>query len=219
MGAYFVRPSSAPHPGIVLLQEVFGVNTAMRQKAALFAEQGFAVLVPDLFWRIRPNVQLGYDAAGLAQASKMMQAFNFKLAIADIKRAFAYLAASDETVGAPAFVGFCLGGKMAVLAGFAEPGASAVVSFYGVAIDRSMDRLTNLVMPAMLHFGSKDTHIPKEQVDRIGEAIRDKPQIQMHVYDGAQHGFFNRGRTEVYDPVAADTAFQRTLTFLRSVQR
>lgn len=214
MSAYLVMPDSGRGPGIVLLQEIFGVNTAMREKANKLAAQGYVVVVPDLFWRQAPNVQLGYDDAGRAEGFKLLQGFNFANGIEDIKATFQALKNRPECRGAPAFVGFCIGGKLAVMAGAAEPSASAIVSFYGVALENNLDQLRALKMPTQLHFGDRDAHIPLEKVETISSAVAGQNNIKVHVYKDGQHGFFNHHRAEVFDEKASALALRRALEIL-----
>jgi carboxymethylenebutenolidase len=96
MSAHFVLPASGRGPGIVMLQEIFGVNDAMKDKAREFAEHGFVVLVPDLFWRQEPNVDLGYDEASRTKGFKLFQGFDFTKGVADIGAAYRYLANRAE---------------------------------------------------------------------------------------------------------------------------
>ena len=215
MAGYLAQPAAASAPGIVMVQEIFGVNAAMRAKADDFAEAGFAVLVPDLFWRLQPRVDLGYTEEERKQGFGYMQRFDFKLGVADCVMAAEWLAARPECSGAVSFVGFCLGGKLAVLAGARYPGTRAVASFYGVKLDESVDVLRELKTPFQFHVGDRDAHIPAEAVDKVRAALAGKENAHVHLYAGAQHGFFNRMRAEVYAPAAAALAQSRTLEMLR----
>lgn len=214
MSAYLALPESGHGPAIVLLQEIFGVNTAMREKANKLAERGYVVMVPDLFWRQTPDVQLGYDDAGRAEGFKLLQGFDFAKGMDDIKATFHALKSRRECRGAPAFVGFCIGGKLAVMAGAAEPSASAVVSFYGVALENNLDQLRALQMPAQLHFGDRDAHIPREKIETISSGVAGRNNIKVFVYKGGQHGFFNHRRAEVFDEDASTLALRRALEIL-----
>lgn len=217
MSAYLALPESGQGPGIVLLQEIFGVNIAMREKASKLAAQGYVVMVPDLFWRQTPNVQLGYDDAGRAEGFKLLQSFDFAKGVEDIKATFHALKSRPECRCAPAFVGFCIGGKLAVMAGAAESSASAVVSFYGVALENNLDQLRALQMPTQLHFGDHDAHIPLEKVETISSAVMGQSNINVYVYKGGQHGFFNHQRDEVFNEEASALALRRALEILPAV--
>lgn len=215
MSAFLAIPSEGRGKPVVMLQEIFGVNEAMRSKAHRFAREGFTVLVPDLFWRIQPNVELGYDEAARAEAFKFFKAFDFAKGVNDIKAAFGFLLRRPESVGAPSFVGFCLGGKLAVLAGAAEPRASSVTAFYGVALDQNTEQLKAMKMPIALHFGTNDAHIPNETSSTIASVLKESANANVYLYQGAQHGFFNQMRTDVFDRDAAHSAFERTVKVLR----
>jgi carboxymethylenebutenolidase len=215
MSAFLATPSESRGKSVVMLQEIFGVNEAMRSKARQFAKEGFTVLVPDLFWRIQPNVELGYDDAARAEAFKFFKAFDFAKGVSDIKAAFDFLSRRAESVGAPSLVGFCLGGKLAVLAGTAEPRARSVISFYGVALDQNIEQLKAMKMPVVLHFGTNDAHIPNEVSSAIAYALKESAYVHVYLYQGAQHGFFNHMRSDAFDFDAADSAFDRTVKVLR----
>ena len=217
MSAFLALPEGGRGRPIVMLQEIFGVNDAMKSKARAFAEEGFVVLVPDLFWRLKPGIDLGYDDDGRQQAFGHMQAFDFKAGIGDIKAAFQALAARDDVQGMPAYVGYCLGGKLAVVAGAATADAAAVVAFYGVKLDENIEQIGAMQCPVVLHFGTDDTHIPVEVSSNIQQALADSDHVAVHIYDGAQHGFANPVRGNVFDPPAAELAMTRTLDALRSV--
>ncbi len=217
MPAYLARPTTTPAPGIVMLQEIFGVNAAMRAKADDFAAAGFAVLVPDLYWRLQPRIDLGYSEADRKQGFGYMQRFDFAQGVADCVTAAEWLARDPGCSGAVSFVGFCMGGKLAVLAGARYAPTRAVASFYGVKLDESLDVLRQLKAPFQFHVGDRDGHIPVETVGKVREALAGKAGAQVYQYPGAQHGFFNRLREDVYDKTAADLAQNRTLEMLRSV--
>lgn len=214
MGAFIAKPPTGSGPGIIMLQEIFGVNDAMKAKARRFAEKGYLVLIPDLFWRLEPNVSLGYSEEERAQAFAHLNNFDKEQGVKDICSAYAYLKAQENCMGAPAFVGFCLGGKLAVLAGAAEPEASAVSSFYGGTLDQNIAELKSLQMPSQLHFGTLDTHIPLDTAQAIAKEMDAKDNVAVHIYEGAQHGFFNKVRDAVYHAPAAEKAFERTLSIL-----
>ena len=206
MAGYLAKPAK-PGPGLVMLQEIFGVNDAMQQKAKTFAGQGFTVLVPDLFWRQKPRVSLGYTEEGRKQGFGYMQKFDFAAGVRDIAAAARWL--EGETKGKVGVIGFCLGGKLAVAATAAYPFA-AVASFYGVKLDADPERLAAVQVPLQVHVGDKDAHVPMEAVERIKEILREKPNAEVFVYPGAQHGFFNAARAEVYARAAAAEAQKRT---------
>jgi carboxymethylenebutenolidase len=216
MGAFLAVPDTQrPVGGIVMLQEIFGVNAAMRAKAEDFAAEGFAVLVPDLFWRLEPGVELDYDEESRKKGFGLMQQYDFGRGIGDIEAAYKLLQQRPESNGKVAILGFCMGGKLAVVAGAHQPDVAAVISFYGVKLDENADQLRAISAPLVLHYGDNDAHVPIDTVKRIGQIIEDRPNAELHIYPGAQHGFFNRVRASVYDPQAAKQAFSRTVEVLK----
>lgn len=191
--------------GIVMLQEVFGVNPAMQDKARKFAAHGYTVLVPDLFWRMEPRVSLGYSGKDREKAFDLFGRFDFAAGIQDIAAAAKWLERSHPAV---AVIGFCLGGRLAVAATAAYP-FKAVASLYGVKLEADPERLQAVQVPLQIHVGDNDAHVPMEAVGRIQELLKEKPGAEVFVYPGAQHGFFNAARQEVYSPDAARQAEAR----------
>lgn len=197
-------------PGIVMLQEVFGVNPAMQDKARKFAALGYAVLVPDLFWRMEPRVSLGYAGKDREKAFELFGRFDFAAGIQDIAAAAKWFERSHPGIGV---MGFCLGGKLAVASTAAYP-FRAVASVYGVKLEADPERLRAINVPLQIHVGDKDAHVPMEAVQQIREAVKGKPNVEVFVYPGAQHGFFNAARPEVYSPDAAKQAQARLVGML-----
>ncbi|HKQ28555.1 MAG TPA: dienelactone hydrolase family protein [Burkholderiales bacterium] len=194
---------------IVMLQEVFGVNPAMQDKARKFAALGYTVLVPDLFWRMQPRVSLGYAGKDRERAFELFGKFDFAAGIADIAATARSLKSEQVAV-----MGFCLGGKLAVASTAAYP-FRAVASLYGVKLEADKERLKAIDVPLQIHVGDKDAHVPMEAVEQIKDALKGKPNAEVFVYPGAQHGFFNAARAEVYSPDAANQAQVRIVGMLK----
>ncbi len=112
---YLAVPESGSGPGLILGQEIFGINRTMRETADYFAEEGYVVLAPDLFWRLEPGIELGYDEADFQKAFGYFERFDVDRAIDDIGASIAALKALDECNGGVGVMGFCLGGKLAFL--------------------------------------------------------------------------------------------------------
>jgi len=215
MAAFLVQPDQPGRGALVMLQEIFGVNPAMQEKARKFARHGFTVLVPDLFWRMKPRVSLGYQDPDRSTAFGYMQKFDFPAGIRDIAAAARWV--EKEAAGKVGVIGFCLGGKLAVAATAAYPFA-AVASMYGVKLEADAERLQAVQVPMQIHVGDKDAHVPMEAVEKIRDIVKGKPSAEVFVYPGAQHGFFNAGRPEVYSPQAAAEAEKRaTAMFQRGL--
>jgi carboxymethylenebutenolidase len=215
MRGYFVHPASAPAPGIVLLQEIFGVNEAMRQKARSLASHGFSVVVPDLFWRIEPGIDLGYSDEDRKQGFGLSQKLDESRGVDDVVAVADWLRTNERCTGEVAYVGFCLGGRIAALAGAKDPRTRAVVSFYGVKLDTITDELKRIQAPFQFHVGESDAHIPHSAVETVQAALKGHPNAEIFTYPGAQHGFFNPLRTEVYDEKSAMKARERMLSILK----
>jgi carboxymethylenebutenolidase len=216
MSGLLAEPSAPANGGIVLLQEIFGVNAAMRDAAHFFAGEGYSVLAPDLFWLLERRVDLGYSDADRQRGFGLMQAYDQTAGTSDIAAAIGWLRA-HLSAKAVALVGFCLGGRMAVLAGAGNPDVTAIVSFYGVRLDSCAEKLRALAVPFQLHVGDRDAHVPHEHIDAVRSAVAGKPGAEVFVYEGAQHGFCNRLRKEVFAEEAAALASSRALRLLRPV--
>jgi carboxymethylenebutenolidase len=210
--AFVAEPSSPARGSLVMLQEIFGVNEAMRGKARDFASAGFSVIVPDLFWRLKRRVDLGYGEDERKEAFALMQKFDQASGAADIRDVIAWLRHRDG--GKVGLVGFCLGGRMAVLAAAGNPDVSAVSSFYGVRLDLCPDQLRALSAPFQFHIGDRDAHVPAEHVNAVSAIVARMPLAEVFVYPGAQHGFYNRQRTDVYNAEAATLARSRAIALL-----
>lgn len=208
MSGFHVAPEGRAVPGLVMLQEIFGVNPAMQEKARRFALLGYAVLVPDLFWRQQPRVSLGYGADDRKRGFELMQGFDLAHGAADVAASARWLAAQPGSAGRLGVIGFCLGGRLAVTAQ-QEHRFDAIASLYGVRIDADPDGLRRLDVPFQFHVGDRDAHVSAESVDAVRKAVDGTPNAQVFVYPGAQHGFFNPLRADVFAPEAATLAERR----------
>jgi carboxymethylenebutenolidase len=215
MPALLVAPEGRSKGTIVMLQEIFGVNEAMQQKAQDFAAPGYTVLLPDLFWRQKPKLALGYSEEERKAAFGYMQQYDQLSGADDIRDAIAFMRRRDPERRKVAVVGFCLGGRMAVLASSNNDDVASVVSFYGVRLDLCEEQLRLLRAPFQLHVGDKDAHVPREHVDAVKRTAQAMRDAEVFVYPGAGHGFFNRARSEVFDPAAAALGMRRAISLLQ----
>ena len=216
MDVFVARPSEPAGLGIVMLQEIFGVNDAMRRKAQLFAEAGFVVAVPDLFWRLERRVDLQYGEEDRKKGFGLMQRFDFKAGIQDVLSTADWLKTQSGVNEKVALVGFCIGGKLAVVAG-AKKRFAAIASFYGVKLDENFAELDAVEVPLQINVGDRDAHVPMETVGKLKSHLTKQPNASVYVYPDALHGFFNEKREDVYNSEAALLARQRTFEMLRSV--
>jgi len=207
---YLALPPAGRGPGLLLWQEIFGVNAHIQAVAEQYALDGFVVLAPDTFWRQAPRVELGYEGADRQQAMALMQGYAGPDALADIGAAFAALRARPETAGARlGSFGYCMGGRLAYLTA-ATTAVDAAVAFYGGGIHNQLDRAAAITCPMQFHYAGLDDHIPPEAVQRVREAL---PAAEVHVYPGAMHGFNCWARASYHAPSAA-LAHGRALSFL-----
>jgi carboxymethylenebutenolidase len=213
MGAYLALPSTRSEPGIVLLHEIYGMNAAMRNAADELAANGFVVLVPDLFWRLEPGIELGYGDEDRQKAFAYWQRFDNDLGVQDVSAAVSFLRGCPETTGKVAVLGFCLGGKLAIRSA-AMCRADAAISFYGVKLEEDLQEMAAASCPLLLHFGGDDQVIPSSTIDVLRRATAGRNDVDIYVYPGARHGFYNVFRSEAHHPAAYDLSRQRSLTFL-----
>ncbi|MCY3951507.1 MAG: dienelactone hydrolase family protein [bacterium] len=202
LDAYEAGPADAA-AGIVVVQEIFGVNAHIRDVVDRYAALGYRAVAPALFDRLERGVELGYTEETVAQGRAMRGAIDWDDTVRDVGAAVDCLA-SNGPVGV---VGYCYGGSLAWLAANALPVAAAV-GYYGGQIIQFTDRAPQA--PVLLHFGEVDYMIPLSDVEEI---MRAHPAVPVHVYPGADHGF-NCDARDSYHPEAAARALERTLAFL-----
>ena len=210
---YLALPPAGSGPGLVLFQEIFGVNEHIRAVAEQYALDGFVVLAPDLFWRQAPRVELGYDMGDRSAAMALMQAYSADNAAADIAASVAALRARPEVAGAKlgAF-GYCMGGRLAYLTAAASANIDAAVAFYGGGIHGQLDRAAAVTCPVQFHYAGHDDNISPEAVEKVRHAFAGKA-AEVFVYPGASHGFNCWARASYHAPSAA-LAHGRALAFL-----
>ena len=203
LGAYRTTPEGTPKGAVVVIQEIFGVNHHIRNVCDRFAVQGYVAIAPSIFDRIERNFQSGYSEEEVAIARKFVAAPNWPAMLLDTQAAIDAV----KDVGPVGIIGFCLGGSVAFAAATKLTGLSAAIGYYGGAVVRFAD--DKPLVPTQLHFGEKDHGIPLSDV----EIIRAKrPEVEVFVYDGAQHGFGCDERAS-YDKPSAELARQRSLAF------
>src|ERR1700722_3409856 len=186
--AYLTVPASGSGPGILLLQEIFGVNKSMRETADYYAEEGYVVLAPDLFWRMEPGVDLGYSEADFNKAFGFFQRFDANLSIKDADDALKVLRARPECKGKVGALGFCLGGKLAYLVA-ARTDVDCAVSDYGVGIEADLAEAGNIKGPMVFHIAELDKFTPAEVREQIKGAFKGRPDVEFYIYPGCDHAF------------------------------
>jgi len=198
--------------GIVLLQEIFGVNEHIRAVADQYAADGYVVLAPDVFWRLAPRVELGYVGDDMAHGMKLRQTVDIEAAVRDVGATVQALRAELGEGGKVAAVGYCFGGLLSYLAA-ARGLVDAAVPYYGGGIQAKLDEAANIDVPVQFHYGALDTHIPAEAVASVRAAMAGKAGSEIFVYPDADHGFNCWARGSYHQPSAA-LAHGRALVFL-----
>jgi carboxymethylenebutenolidase len=214
--AYLALPAAGSGPGMVMLQEIFGISAYMKSMADLYAEEGYVAIVPDLFWRLEPGVSLGYTEADFKKAIALNSRFDSRAAITDMTATVKALRGHKAVKGKVGALGFCLGGRLAVLAA-AHSGIDAAVSYYGVGIEKELAAVKAVKCPMVLHFAAKDSYTPPDVIAQIRAGFAGRDDIEIHVYPDADHGFNSPGRADRYDRPAAMMAHTRSLALLRRV--
>ena len=214
--AYCAVPEAGRGPGMLLFQEIFGINDNMRTLAERLAAEGYVALVPDMFWRLEPRFERK-DESGLADAFEMVLRFNFETATVDIHAAHAHLLDMDECTGKVGAIGFCLGGGLAFAAATTSrvdgKGVDAAVCYYGSAINDMLGQVDDLECPTMFHYGESDAFIPEEKIAEVESAVAGKDHVVFHRYPDAGHAFSNWDAPYMYQREPAELAWSRTLAF------
>lgn len=209
---YLALPPGGSGPGLLLFQEIFGVNHHIRTVAEQYALDGFVVLAPDVFWRQAPRVELGYVGDDRARGMALAQALQPAQVMADIDAAHAALRARPEAAGRKTgAIGYCMGGRLAWAAA-ASTDIAAAVPFYGGGIHHQLDLAPQVSCPLQFHYAGHDDHIPPSAVDSVRQALAGH-DAQVHVYADAQHGFNCWARATYHAPSAA-LSHGRATTFL-----
>lgn len=203
LGAYRSDPGGTPKGAVVVIQEIFGVNHHIRAVCDRLAKEGYAAIAPSIFDRSEPNFQSGYSPDEIAVARKFVANPDWTAMLRDTQAAIDAV----KGHGPVGIIGFCLGGSVAYVAAARLSGLKAAIGYYGGAIVRFADEKPNV--PTQLHFGEKDAGIPLSDVETIKTK---RPDVEVFVYPGAQHGFHCDERAS-YDKASADIAWPRSMAF------
>lgn len=208
---YVARPAGDAKAAIIVIQEIFGVNAGIRRKCDKWAEAGYLAIAPDLFWRLRPGVELDPDIEPeFKEALELMQQFNQDQGIRDIEAAIHY--ARDQISGGKVgCVGYCLGGRLAFMAA-CRTDVNASVGYYGVGIDGLLREAHAIAHDVLLHIPEEDGFVDKEAQNTMHQGLDDHPKVTLYDYPGMDHGFaseFGKRR----DEENAQVADQRTADF------
>ena len=213
--AYFAKPARGSGPGLVLLQDIFGVNDTVKQMADHYAEEGYLVMAPDLFWRMQPGVSLGYGEADRPRALEFHKHFDLDAGIEDIEATMQALRRRPEHRGKVGVLGHTFGGTLAYLAA-ARTDVDCAVSYYGVGLADHLGEARRIRCPMTVHLAGADHHMSVEQQKRIADTFRSRPDMEVYSYPGVGNGFATPGR-DSWDRPAALMSSTRTLTQLKRV--
>jgi carboxymethylenebutenolidase len=205
LGGYRANPAGQPRAGVVIIQEIFGVNAHIREVCDRYAADGYVAIAPALFDRVEPNVQLGYEQADIVRGREIRGKIGWDAMVMDTRAAAKVLLGEKLKAGV---IGYCMGGSLAWLSATRIDGLSAAVGYYGGAVADFAGEQPRC--PVLLHFGETDASIPKEHWDKIKAA---HPNIPLYTYP-AGHGFSCDHRASYHEP-SATLARQRTIDFLR----
>jgi carboxymethylenebutenolidase len=213
--AYLARPVTARGPAIMVLSDMFGLNEPIRAVADHYAGLGHAALVPNLFWRSDIPGAISYDDPQHAKAWARLKALDLQVVSNDMRTAADWLRAEPFANGKVAAIGFCGGGRFAFLAAVRR-GVDAAASLYGLGVSEHVGEIGNARGPLQLHYGLKDEHVPRAEIDKVAAGLRGRPNVEVFLYPEAGHSFANPVRP-TYDPAAAKLAGERIAAMLEAI--
>jgi len=210
--AYVVRPDARPAPAIVVLHEVFGVNSDMRATCHELAERGYIAVCPDLFWRQEPGLDLSHwTDAEWAKGLALYNAYNLETGVSDIVDTITTARTLDGSSGKVGVMGFCLGGLMTFLTA-ARGNADGAVAYYPGSAENHLEEATAVSIPIMMHLGEEDEFISKGAQRMIRDAFASNTEAKIFSYPVCSHAFARHTGVH-YNPSAAEIANERTWAF------
>ena len=213
--AYLAQSGEPRGPAILVLSDMFGLNAPIRAVADYYASRGHTALVPNLFWRSDIHGAISYDDPQHATAWARLKALDLDIVSADMRAATGWLRAQPLSHGKVVAIGFCGGGRFAYLAAV-RCGVDAAASLYGLGISQHLGEIGNARGPLQLHYGLKDQHIPRQEIDAVAAAARGRPNVEVFLYAEAGHSFANPVRP-TYDSAAAKLAGERIEAMLQAI--
>ena len=212
MGAFIAYPEGNPAGAVIAIMEIWGVNDTMREHAREYAEAGYICLVPDLFWRQEPGVELSDNVpADVDKAFDLYYGFDYDLSVLDMQDVEQFLKALPESNGKVGAVGYCLGGKLCYLMS-CRTDIECAVAYYGTYIEHNIREVGSLHRPFMLHMAMKDRWVQREVNDLLMRNLSPNPLVEIHQYPEADHAFARHGGL-TYSKPEADRALDLSLAF------
>jgi carboxymethylenebutenolidase len=214
MSAYLAVPDRTPVGAVIAIMEIWGVNHTMREHAHEFARAGFVCLVPDLFWRQEPGVELSDEnPEDVKKAFDLYYDFDYDLGVQDMEDTRRYLATLPQCNGRVGAVGYCLGGKLCYLM-CCRTDIDCAVAYYGTYIEHHIREAKNLHRPFMLHMALKDRWVQAEVNELLERRLSPNPLVTLHKYPGADHAFARHGGKS-WSKSEADRALVLSVDFFR----
>jgi len=204
---YLARPQGGCGPGLVIITEMWGTTRLNTDMADSYARRGWCALVPSMFWRAERTGTLAAEGPEREAAWERLRRYDFDCGAQDAKTAADWLRTSPFCSGKVAIIGFCMGGRTASLA-CARASVDAGIAVYALGIRHHLAEVAGVKCPLQLHYGLADEHIPRAEIDEVMNAMLTNRNIEIHLYPGAGHGFFNPLRPS-YDAAAVALARQR----------
>ncbi len=213
-GAYLALPETTPAPAVICIQEVYGVNRFIRAITDYWAFRGFLAISPDIYWRLRPGIELDPEVDGDGdRAMALAGELDRPQAVEDIAAAIGHLRGMEECTGKVGTTGYCLGGLLSFLIGTRHD-ADCNIAYYPVGVENFLDEAEGLDRPMMLHLGEADPYTPPEVRDRLAAALGVNPLVSIHGYPDIGHAFARPGASS-HVPKAADLANERSAALFR----
>ncbi|MBU6142656.1 MAG: dienelactone hydrolase family protein [Betaproteobacteria bacterium] len=210
--AYLSLPPTGRGPGLVILQEIFGVNEHIRAVADQYAADGYCVIAPDIFWREGRKIELAYDPQGFERGLGLLGKLNIDQTAIDLQATVAALKQQPACTGKVGSLGFCMGGLLSYIAA-AEAGVDTAVCYYGGGIHQHLDRAKKIRCPVLFHFADQDAYIPQQAVAAVRKSLGGRKNVRLIVHAGVDHGF-NCWRRPAWNQVTAARARGQSLVHL-----
>lgn len=210
--AYLSLPPTGKGPGLLLIQEIFGVNEHIRAVADQYAADGYCVITPDIFWRDARRLELNYDQQGFEKGLGLLDKMDIRRVSADMKGAVATLRRLAACTGKVGSVGFCMGGLLSFVAA-AEANVDTAVCYYGGGIHQHLDKAKKIKCPVLFHFAENDSYIPASAIEAVRSAMTGRKNVRIVVHPGVDHGF-NCWRRPAWHQVTAARARGQSLVHL-----
>ncbi|MCB2108102.1 MAG: dienelactone hydrolase family protein [Rhodobacteraceae bacterium] len=212
--AYLSMPPKGG-PGVVVIQEIFGINTWVRSVCDMMARNGFVALAPDLFWRMGKGIELHpFFEEDFQAALGYYGKYSVDQGVEDIQAAVTKLRGVKGCTGKVGNMGFCLGGALSYLSG-ARTDTDASSGYYGVGIDGALGEVGNVKKPMLLHIAGSDPFVPKEAADKIQAGVKGNSNITVHLYPGLDHGFCRDTDPSHYNAEGTKLAHGRTIELFK----